>query len=172
MDDLQRETGKLVRKKLEFKHDVLALKVSSEENQEGSFGEVAALRQKLRVEAAVFDSKLNQLQHRRTHAEKLVADGALRAKIGGVVRHRSRGLVVGDTPPGVAVFVVRDEDIGFTFDLPVPWRNMLNFGSGKDSAARVYIDVPQLVCSARPPTSNRSRFCLSPPYSGGAIAAR
>ena len=147
LETLETTTGVITRRILQADRDALALELGNEEHVEGVFRQIATLRHKQELNALVVSKKLRREQRKQSQDRQTMADNALRAEIAGVVRHRDDGLTPGQRiwSMSTVMFILRDEDMGFTFDVPIRWRNLIEVAGASDpEAGQVYVDVPQL----------------------------
>ena len=143
LDYLESITGAVSRALLEIERAGVRIDLGTPEQRKGVFGALAAMQRRAEVDEILNDRTLQYHERRMKLQERVLADSALRAESDGIVRHRS-GLAEGSRSGGAsAMFVLREENMGFTFDLPVRWRNLLSVaGAAQDIGVRV--DVPQL----------------------------
>ena len=143
---LKNVTGSWTRQMLELDKAAVALDLGSDEHEQGIFASIAAVRQEQRYKSLTKKNNLNRIRRQKQARDKLMVDNTIKAKTDGVLRYRQGGLQLGDVPRRAsAVFVLRDHDMGFAFDLPVIWRNLITIANSDDPEdGRVYIDIPQL----------------------------
>ena len=146
LEYLQSYTGSTSRRLFQIDRDALSVELGDEEHREGIFGQIEGLRHKQQLHAIAAGKSLNQMRlHNELEAE-LMADNVMRARTAGVLKYREGGLRISQRLPGSsAMFVLRQEDMGFAFDLPVRWRNLIGIAGPDDPhAGRVDLDAPQL----------------------------
>ncbi len=148
LDYLLNVTYATTRRLLQIERDELlvALGAGGEESTSGVFGQIEALRRKAAFQAASSSGRTLSLTREQKRDLMVLEDSAIRAESDGVLRHRERGVRRGDRlRMSSAVYVLRDEDMGFTFALPLRWRDLVTTADVNDPAAgRVFVDVPQL----------------------------
>lgn len=172
LDYLQNVTFATSRRLLELERDAVEIDLGSPSDEYGVFSKLSVRQQRKAYDMASTHRDWRKRKRRTDRLRDLREDGALRANSEGVVRHREGGINAGDfTVPGSVVFVLKDEDMGFTFDLPARWRNVID-AAGPDhlEAGRVFVDVPQLVYRQLP---GRIESIAARPYdTGGGPAYR
>jgi len=146
LDFLLSLTGATTRKLLELERGAVEVDLGSPQNEHGVFGAMTTRRRKQDLDATLADRDLRRHERRLARLNSLTEDNALRAVAEGVVRHREWGLNTGDSlNSGSAIFILREEDMGFEFDLPARWRNVVEAaGDEQPESGRVFVDVPQL----------------------------
>ena len=165
LESLQTASYTVSRRLLQLDLNAVTLDLGDEQHADGVFGQIAALRRKQRLQAMVTANELDKLRRHRARYKRVVEDGTVRAEVAGVVRHREGGLRVGDRlRPSSAVFVLRDQDMGFTFELPARWRNLITVATSDDpGSGHVDVDVPQLGATNLP---GRVQSVSAMPYRG------
>lgn len=166
LDYLQDVTFATSRRLLELERGAVEIDLGSPSDEYGVFSQLSARRQRKTLNAASTDRDWRKRTLRRDRLRDLGEDGALRAESEGVVRHREGGITTGDwTTPGSVVFVLKEEDMGFTFDLPARWRNVIEVaGPDHAKAGRAFVDVPQLGYRRLP---GRIQSIAARPYNTG-----
>lgn len=145
LEYLKEITGSTMRQLLEYDRDTLALDLGNN-NIGGIFKSITALRKTQQVTEQLSSESLRRLYASRDHDINVVGDNVIRARQAGVLRYQASGINVGDRYRQTSImFVLQDKDMGFTFDLPVRWRNMVTVASEQaPDAGRVSVNVPQL----------------------------
>lgn len=139
-------SGAAARRLLQIERASMGLELGSPEHIEGIFRSISALRSKQQLQELIASSRLRNLQRYHDRDQRLMAENMVIAREAGVVRYREGGLRLGERlRSNSAMFVLRDQDMGFTFELPVRWRNLLTAAiPDEPDSGRVYVDVPQM----------------------------
>ena len=139
-------TGSPTRRLLELERDAVEIDLGSDGLEQGVSGEMAARRRRADLNAARAEWSWSYHRVRRDRLRELAENGSLQARSGGIVRHREGGLNTGDwLNRASAIFVLSEEDMGFEFNLPARWRNVVDVANpARPETGRVFVDVPQL----------------------------
>jgi len=146
LDQIRNATFATPLRLLELERGAVEIDLGSPEHEHGVFGRIKSRRKRAYVETASLNQDKRERKIRHDRLRNMAEDGALRAKSKGVIRHREEGLNTGDwLNHGAAVFVLKEEDMGFALELPAHWRNVIDVASPEHTeAGRVFVDIPQL----------------------------
>lgn len=152
LDFLRASTGAVTRHLLELDREAATLDLGAPGHEQGVFGSIEALRRRRNLDAAVAHRELDLVRRRDEKERLLEQDHTVRATVAGTVRYREDGVKVGDRLPAAsALFLLDEATMGFHFDLPLRWRNLVTVADPDDAeSGRLLVDVPQLRALRRP----------------------